>query len=94
MPDKLWKVVEEWRNKGAAVTDEMADDVYRFCLRKMEAAKVENPDEYINLLYPDEIKNHLFRLSVNATTILRKIGMEDDINVCSLHEFSLPPAVS
>lgn len=76
MPDGLRKFVEEWRDKGADITDGDADDVYRHCLRKMDAAKVKNPDEYIFLLFPDEIKNYLYRRVVNATTILRMAGGE------------------
>jgi hypothetical protein len=45
----------------------------------MEVAKVEVPEEYINLLYPDELKHYILRHWVNASTILRKI--EDAICV-------------
>ena len=74
MPDGLQRFVEELREKGAYITDEDADDVYRFCLRKMEVAKIKNPEEYIFLLFPDELKHYIFRLWVNAMTTLIELG--------------------
>ncbi|MFR9150077.1 MAG: hypothetical protein ACLVLD_11720 [Hungatella sp.] len=42
----------------------------------MEAAKVSNPEGYLPLLYEDEVRNYLYRQSVNATTMLRKLKEE------------------
>lgn len=94
MPEQLWKSVEEWRRKGTTVLDEEADEVYRQCLRKMEIAKVENPDEYIFLLYPDEFRNYLFGRAVNATTTLRMMGLEVNSDVFDLYAESVPSKVS
>lgn len=90
MPDGLRKFVEEWRDKGVDITDGDADDVYRHCLRKMEVAKVKNPDEYIFLLFPDELKNFLFRMWVNANTELMMIRREAGENVFSLQTDTVP----
>ena len=79
MPEKLWETIKEWRDKGVAFTDEVALSIYQFCLRKMEVAKVENPDEYIFLLYPDAVKEYLFSDYVNTVSILRMYEKE----VCS-----------
>jgi len=70
MPEKLWETIKEWRDKGVAISDEAAKMIYSLCLRKMEISKVENPDEYIYLLYPDEVRNYLLRQSINAKTFL------------------------
>lgn len=94
MPEQLLEVVEEWRLKGVCISDEEADEVYRHCLRKMEIAKIENPGEYIFLLYPDEIKNYLFRVAVNATTMLRLMGLEAKNDVYDLQTESVPSTVS
>ena len=94
MPKRLWKFVEEWRAKGVYISDNDADDIYRYCIRKMEVAKVENPNEYINLLYPDEIRNYLFTISVNATTMLREIKTEVGENVFDLFTDSLSSTMS
>lgn len=95
MPDGLQKTVEEWREKGIDLSDEETDEIYRYCLRKMDVAKVKNPDEYIFLLFPDEIKNYLFRQAVNAaTTILRMLEKEGGEDVFSLQTNSMPSPVS
>lgn len=50
-----------------------------YCLRKMEVANVEQPDQYIELLYPDELRHYIIRHGINASTILRR--MDDAICV-------------
>jgi len=79
IPKKLHRRVDKLKSQGIYITDEEAEEVYIYCLRKMEVAKVEVPEEYINLLYPDELKHYILRHWVNASTILRKI--EDAICV-------------
>lgn len=79
IPKKLHRYVDKIKSQGIYITDEEAEEVYIYCLRKMEVAKVEVPEEYINLLYPDELKHYILRHWVNASTILRKI--EDAICV-------------
>ena len=79
IPKKLHRHVDKLKSQGIYITDEEAEEVYIYCLRKMEVAKVEVPEEYINLLYPDELKYYILRHWVNASTILRKI--EDAICV-------------
>ena len=76
MPEKLWETIKEWRDKGVAISDEAAKMIYALCQRKMEVAKVEDPDNYIFLLYPDEVKNFLFREVVNARTFLMMMEKE------------------
>lgn len=82
MPEKLWETIGEWRDKGVALTDEAAISIYNYCLRKMEVAKVKNPEEHIFLLYPDEVHDYLFRSMVNATIFLRMMKKEGVENVC------------
>lgn len=77
MREELKEIVEEYRNKGIPLTDEEADDVERYCYREMEVAGIKDQEEYLLLLFPDELRNYLFRLSVNATTILRMEGLLD-----------------
>lgn len=68
MPEELKATIDEWRNKGVMISDEAAESVYKLCLRKMEISKVEDPDNYIYLLYPDEIKNYLIQSAINTKT--------------------------
>lgn len=76
MTKQLWEIVGEYRNKGVSITDEEAEGVCEFCYRKMEVGNVENREEYLPLLFADEIRNYLFRLAINATTALRMMGEE------------------
>ena len=41
-----------------------------------EDGYIENREEYLPLLFKDEVKNYLFRCSVNATTFLRRLEAE------------------
>jgi hypothetical protein len=79
IPKNLHRHIDKLKSQGIYITDEEAEEVYMYCLRKMEVAKVEVPEEYINLLYPDELKHYIIRHGINANTILRKI--EDTICV-------------
>ena len=79
IPEILCKHIDNLRSKGIYITDEEAEDVYHYCLRKMEVANVEQPDKYIELLYPDELRHYVIRHGVNANTILRR--MDDAICV-------------
>lgn len=76
MTKQLWEIVGEYREKGVPITNEEAEEVCEFCCRKMEVGKVENREEYLPLLFADEIRNYLFRMAVNATTALRMMGEE------------------
>ncbi len=76
MPEELKATIDEWRDKGVMISDEAAESVYKLCLRKMKISKVEDPDNYIFLLYPDEVKNFLFREAVNARTFLMMMEKE------------------
>ena len=81
MTKELREIIEGYRDKGIRVTDEEAEDVHSFCIRKMEVIGIQNKEEYLPLLFADEIKNHLFRMSINATTMLCIIGKEVVANV-------------
>ena len=77
--EELYKHVDKLRGQGIYITDEEAREVYMYCLRKMEVANVEQPDKYIELLYPDELRHYIIRHGINASTILRR--MDDAICV-------------
>ena len=72
MPKELWKIVKAWRENGIRISDEDAESVYKLCLKKMEITKIEDKDSYIKLLFPDELKNFVFRHSINAKTLLMR----------------------
>ena len=73
IPEELYKHVDKLRGQGIHITDEEAKEVYMYCLRKMEVANVEQPEQYIELLYPDELRHYIIRHGINASTILRRM---------------------
>lgn len=79
IPEELYKYVDKLRKQGIYITEEEAKEVYMYCLRKMEVANVEMPEQYIELLYPDELRHYIIRHGINASTILRR--MDDAICV-------------
>ena len=74
--EELQGIIAEWRNKGVPISDEEAEYILWYCNRKMDVCKTENREEYLPLLYADEVKNYLFQMAVNATTMLRKLEKE------------------
>lgn len=82
MTEELRSIIAEWRGKGVQMSDEEAEDLLQFCNRKMDICKIQNQEDYLPLLYRDEVKNYLFRCSANATMMLRKMNEEDVCAVC------------
>ena len=76
MPKNLLEIVEGYREKGYSISDQEARTVYRLCEIKTELANVPDKEEYMLLLFEDEIRNYLFRRVVNATTMLRTMVKE------------------
>lgn len=69
----MQKIVDEYREKEIHISDEEAEQILWLCNRKMEISKIEDREEYLPLLFKDEVKNYLFRRGVNAVTLLRSL---------------------
>lgn len=69
-------IVSNWVKKGVHISQETVDYVLWYCERKMDVNRIENREEYLPLLFKDELKNYLFRQYVNATAMLRAAEME------------------
>lgn len=69
MTQELSKIVTEHRNNGIVLMDSEAEMVCDYCYRKMDAEGILNQDEYLPLLYSDELRDYLFRREVNAITM-------------------------
>lgn len=77
--EKIAEIVADFREKHCEISDEEVADVLRLCKRKIE---ITGKDEgYLELLFPDELRNHIFRRAINATTILRQMEKEGMICV-------------
>lgn len=84
MTEQLIEIVEAYRKDGLPITDNEAEEVYQLCKRKMELGKVVNKEEYLPVLFKDELKNYLYRTAINATTMLQKIKSGGVQNVLSM----------
>lgn len=67
--EDIRKIVSE-----IGIDREDAVEILAYCNRKMDVAKIENREEYLPLLFKDEIGNYFFREAVNVTTMLRQLG--------------------
>lgn len=76
MTQELLDIVYGFRMNGIQVTDEEAESVRQYCYRKMEVAGIKNQEEYLPLLYADELKNYLIGAAINSVSMLRKMIME------------------
>lgn len=76
MNEELKEIVEGHRTEGIHISDEEVNEILWLCNRKMEISKIENREEYLPLLFKDEVKNYLFRRGVNAVTLLRRLEAE------------------
>lgn len=70
------EIVDEYRIEGIHISDEEVDEILWLYNRKMEISKIENREEYLMLLFKDEVKNYLFRRGVNAVTFLRSLEVK------------------
>ena len=68
---KIDEIVSEWVRAGIHISQETVEYLIWYCNRKIDVCGIENREEYLTLLFKDELKNHLFREYVNATTLLR-----------------------
>ena len=75
MPEELKRITEGFRETAGGLTDGEADEIFLFCLRKMEVCGIENQEEYLPLLFRDEVKNFIIRRGISAITALRRMGV-------------------
>ena len=69
MNNELMEIAHEY-----GLDPEEAEKIYELCVRKMELCRIQNPAEYIKLLFPDECKNAVFRLYVNLRSLENACG--------------------
>ena len=72
--ERIAEIVADFRKNICEISDEEVEEVLKLCRRKMEITGKE--DGYLKLLLPDELKNHVFRRAINATTMLRQMEKE------------------
>lgn len=73
MPEELKDTVNSYRNNGVDIQDDEIEMVYQLCQRKMEVGKISDKEEYLPILFKDELHNYLLRRVVNATSLVRMV---------------------
>lgn len=73
MNEELNKIVEDVRKDQVALSDSEVESVYDLCLKKMELTNIQNKEEYLPLLFSNELHHYLFRRTVNARTMLMQM---------------------
>lgn len=68
---KIDEIMSECVRKGIHISQKTVEYLIWYCNRKMDVCGIENKEEYLPLLFKNELKNHLFREYVNATSLLR-----------------------
>lgn len=76
MPEEVRKIAEDFREKYEKFSEAEAEKILQVCTRKMEICQIKDRNEYLPVLYKDEVKNYLMMLGINATSILRKMEVE------------------
>ena len=71
---EIEEIVNEFRESTYDISSEDVESVLRLCKKKIEITG--QPEDYIKLLLPDELKNHCFRMAVNATSFIKMSGKE------------------
>lgn len=74
--ERIDEIVAEYVRKGIHVSEETVDYLIWYCRRKMDVAGIGDREEYLPLLFEDEIRNYFFRNAVNAATMLRILEKE------------------
>lgn len=82
MKKEIEDIVKRHRKEGDNITDEDVEAVIQFCMRKMDVSGIDNKEEYLPLLFEDELNHFLVRTTINVITILREMVKEADKNVC------------
>ena len=93
MRSDLKEIVEDYRKDGLHLSDEEAENLEKFCYRKMEVARVENQEEYLPLLFKDVVKEHFLRMAINAKSLLIMLEREEKKNVHGMQTNPLPSQV-
>lgn len=63
------KLAESYRKKGYEITEDDLKEVRDLCDRKMKLINMSNRQFYYPLLFMDEMKNHIYRKTVNAYSL-------------------------
>ena len=69
------QAVREFKERGFDISDEEIREVKEYCLRKMQVAG--KADEYFELLFPDALKEYVYRKLINTISFLCMMEVED-----------------
>ena len=78
MEKRLEEITGKFRENGIEVSEREAESVRSHCFRKMDMCGIKNKEEYLPLLYEDELRHYLFGKTINAITYLRMTAKEEE----------------
>ena len=67
-------IVDAYRQNGFLIPDEMVQSINDRCIRKMAACEITDTEEYMPLLFADEIKNYLVDRFLNSVSMAWMTG--------------------
>jgi hypothetical protein len=68
---EIKEIVQEYRQKGFGISDQEAEKILLFSERKIGMMNLPDPEQYLELLFQDELKNYIYRNIVNAISLQR-----------------------
>ncbi len=71
MTERLKEVLEDFRRQHIDVSDEEAERVRQYCIRKMKIIGKDD-DEYMLVLFRSELMDYVFRRYVNDVNQIRE----------------------
>ncbi len=75
MEQKVIKeIVQEYRQKGFGISEQEVEKVLLFSKRKIGMMNLPDPEQYLELLFQDELKNYIYRNVVNTISLQRIAG--------------------
>lgn len=89
MRKEIEDIVKRYREEGDSISDKDVEEVTQHCIRKMDVSRIDNKEEYLPLLFEDELNHFLVRKTINVITILREMAKEADQNVCVMQAISV-----
>lgn len=69
------QTVKELRAGGFDISDEEVRQAEQHCLRKIKVARKD--EGYFEMLFPDVLREYLFRKTLNAISLLSMMEVED-----------------
>ena len=75
MENELQKVVTAYRQEGIEISGQEAEMIRNRCIRKMVMKDINDREDYLPLLFKDEVFQYLFEKEVNKLYAMSKVHL-------------------